>query len=188
MIIISGVLRLLLRKFEYVFNFLRVLRLKCLFPGLIIDFKTKIEKNCSIICVKGGSLVIRNSTIGFGTHIKADSGSSIKISNSFVGRNCVITSKANVTIEKGCLIAEMVVIRDQDHLPGSDTLQTFVFSPISIEENVWIASKATILKGVSIGKNSVVAASAVVTKSIGSSELWGGIPAKFIKVCQRKPN
>lgn len=183
--IISRLLRYFIRQFENGFCFLRVLKLKSLYSGIEIDFKTKIEKNCSIICVQGGALKISNSNIGFGTHIKVDSGATIKLLDSFIGRNCVITSKSEITIEKGCLIAEMVVIRDQDHtiesLSSSGTLQKFVFAPIYIKENVWIASKATILKGVSIGKGSVVAASAVVTKSIGPGELWGGIPAKFIK-------
>jgi acetyltransferase-like isoleucine patch superfamily enzyme len=60
----------------------------------------------------------------------------------------------------------MVVIRDQDHLidAGNKTreIQNFNTAPVEIKENVWIASKATILKGVTIGKNSVLAASAVV--------------------------
>ncbi|MEO9210151.1 MAG: acyltransferase [Ginsengibacter sp.] len=130
-------------------------------------------------------MTINNSNIGFGTHIKVDSGGSISISKSFIGRNCVITSKSSIMIKGNCLIAEMVVIRDQDHqldslcLPANQ--QSFTCAPIEINENVWVASKATILKGVSIGKGSVVAASAVVTKSIGSHELWGGIPAKYIK-------
>jgi acetyltransferase-like isoleucine patch superfamily enzyme len=84
-----------------------------------------------------------------------------------------------------CLIAEMVVIRDQDHKPGiinyKNGKEEFITGPIEIEENVWIASKATILKGVHIGKSSVIAASSVVKKNIPASEIWGGIPAQFIK-------
>lgn len=185
MAIISRALRYFKRQLEDGFSFFRVLKLKCLYPGIEINFKTKIEKNCSIICVQGGTLKILNSNIGFGTHIKVDSGGTIKVLDSFIGRNCVITAKSQITLEKGCLIAEMVVIRDQDHdtefLSSSGNLQKFVFAPICIKENVWIASKATILKGVSIGRGSVVAASAVVTKNIEPGELWGGVPAKFIK-------
>ena len=182
---VSRLLRFLERQFEKVFCIIRVLKIKFLYPGIKIDFKTKIESKCSISCVTGGSIIIHNSSIGFGTHIKVDSSGFIHISNSFIGRNCVITSKSSIIIKSDCLIAEMVVIRDQDHqldslcLPANQ--QRFVCAPIEIGENVWLASKATILKGVSIGKGSVVAASAVVTKSIGSHELWGGIPAKYIR-------
>jgi acetyltransferase-like isoleucine patch superfamily enzyme len=144
-----------------------------------------IEKNCSIVCIKGGDLTILKSHISSGTNIIADTGSTLSINNSFIGRNCVITAKRKVIINKNCLIAEMVVIRDQDHIVNtgheSKTREDFSIAPIEIMENVWIASKATILKGVSIGDHSVVAASAVVTKNIPPRETWGGIPARFIK-------
>ena len=60
----------------------------------------------------------------------------------------------------------------------NETTQTL---KIEIEEGVWLASKSTVLKGVSIGKFSVIAASAVLTQSVPDFEVWGGIPAKFIK-------
>jgi acetyltransferase-like isoleucine patch superfamily enzyme len=79
----------------------------------------------------------------------------------------------------------MVVIRDQDHAidlnEANENRENFNIAPIEINENVWIASKATILRGVTIGKFSVVAASAVVTKVIPPYEVWAGIPAKFIR-------
>jgi acetyltransferase-like isoleucine patch superfamily enzyme len=54
-------------------------------------------------------------------------------------------------------------------------------APIAIEDDVWIGCRATILKGVTIGKGSVVAAGAVVTKSCPHHSLIGGIPAKIIR-------
>ena len=111
----------------------------------------------------------------------ADVNSKVVIQNSFIGRNCVITAKKSVSIKQGCLIAEMVVIRDQDHDSSNLSEENFISAPIIIEENVWIGSKATILKGVTIGKHSTIAASAVVTKNVPAYEVWGGIPAKFIK-------
>ena len=165
--------------------FLRILKLKLLYPGITIDFKTKIHKNCSIVCIKGGKLIISNSNISFGTNIVADVNSTLTIHDSFIGRNCVITSKESVTIKKGCLIAEMVVIRDQDHdidiMEMENKIDKFLTAPVMIEENVWVASKATVLKGVKIGKYAIIAASAVVTKDVPAYEVWGGIPAKFIK-------
>ena len=185
MLLISKLFRVLYRSIQSFYNLLRILKLKFLYPGVIIDFKTTIQSNCSIICVKGGQLHIRASDISAGTHIKADAGSIISIDNSYLGRNCVITAKQKVLIHKNCLIAEMVVIRDQDHLisENNDNYkdQQFTAAPIEIMPNVWIASKATVLKGVTIGAHSIVAASAVVTKDIPEFEVWGGVPAKFIK-------
>jgi acetyltransferase-like isoleucine patch superfamily enzyme len=182
---ISKILRFIVRETGQLICFFRIIKLKLLYPGITIDFKSKIEGYCSIVCIKGGKLNISNSTISFGTNIVADKGSTLSINNSFIGRNCVITSKEKITINSGCLLAEMVVIRDQDHLTdignGENLRGEFKTSPIEIEENAWIAAKATILKGVQIGRFSVVAASAVVTKNVPSFQLWGGVPAKLIK-------
>ncbi len=71
----------------------------------------------------------------------------------------------------------MVVIRDQYHSMiinnSNRETQNFNVAPIEIKENVWIASKATVLKGVTIAKNSIIAASAVVTKEVPPFEVWG---------------
>ncbi|KAA9041625.1 hypothetical protein FW778_06280 [Ginsengibacter hankyongi] len=182
---ISKISRFILSRFHSVLYFLRIVRLKLLYPGITIDFKTRIEGNCSIVCIKGGRLIISNSKISFGTNIIADTGSILLIDQSFIGRNCVITAKKKVMINKNCLIAEMVVIRDQDHitkiLNGKHKQEEFVTAPVEIAENVWIGAKASILKGIQIGEFSVIAASAVVTKSVPSFQVWAGIPAKFMK-------
>ena len=52
---------------------------------------------------------------------------------------------------------------------------------IKIEDNAFIGAKTIITKPVTIGHNSVVAAGSVVTKDIPPCEIWGGVPAKFIK-------
>lgn len=56
-----------------------------------------------------------------------------------------------------------------------------VIKPVEIHNNVWVGSKATILQGVKIGEGAVIAAGAVVTKNVGPYEVWGGVPARFIK-------
>lgn len=54
-------------------------------------------------------------------------------------------------------------------------------APVIIEENVFIGAHCTILKGVTIGKNSIIGAGSVVTKSVPANEIWAGNPAKFIR-------
>jgi len=63
----------------------------------------------------------------------------------------------------------------------SDKDEKIVSGAVVIEENVFIGANCTILKGVTIGNNSIVGACSVVTKSIPSNEIWAGNPAKFIK-------
>lgn len=61
-------------------------------------------------------------------------------------------------------------------------LQPNVNSPIMLEEDVWLGVDVVVLKGVRIGQGAVVGAGAVVTKSIGPREIWGGVPAKKIGI------
>lgn len=55
------------------------------------------------------------------------------------------------------------------------------FKPIRIGHHCWIGTGATVLQGINIGDGAIVAAGAVVTKDIPSYEVWGGVPAKFIR-------
>ena len=54
-------------------------------------------------------------------------------------------------------------------------------APVKIGNNVWIGAHATILAGVTVGDNAVVAAGAVVTKDVPANAVVGGVPAKIIK-------
>ena len=65
-------------------------------------------------------------------------------------------------------------VKDEDKLPEND-------QDIVIEEHVWCGANVTIMKGVTIGRGSIVAAGAVVTKSCTPYSIIGGVPAKFIK-------
>ena len=160
----------------------RVLVLKCLYPNLQIDWGTTIGPGCSMVCVKGGRMIIQRCDIGAGTQIVADAGAVLEIRESFIGRNCVITAKEKVMIDPGCLLAEMVVVRDQNHAADhSGALTAFTTAPIHIQAGAWIAAKATVLQGVQVGERAIVGAHAVVTKSIPAGETWVGIPAKPIR-------
>ena len=164
----------------------RVLVLKCLYPNIQIDWGTSIGPGCSIVCVKGSQMTIQRCAISAGTHIIADAGAVVEIRESFIGRNCVITAKEKVVIDAGCLLAEMVVVRDQNHATDehSGALTAFTSAPIHIQAGTWIAAKATVLQGVQIGTRAIVGAHAVVTKSIPAGETWVGIPAKPIRSLQ----
>ena len=69
------------------------------------------------------------------------------------------------------------LIRLDDYLDKNSAIKL----PVIIEDNVFIGAHTTILKGVVIGKNSVVGACSVVTKNIPPNEIWAGNPAKYIK-------
>lgn len=54
-------------------------------------------------------------------------------------------------------------------------------APVRIRDNAFIGARSMILKGVTVGENSIVAAGSVVTKTIPPNQIWGGNPAKFIR-------
>jgi acetyltransferase-like isoleucine patch superfamily enzyme len=166
-------------------NTCRILKIKLLYPSVQIDFKTTIGKNCSIACCDTGRLILKNAFIGDQTHIFVDEMARIEIKDSFVNRNCVLVAKEAITIDSGCAIAEMVVIRDQNHIldPSNkeNPFENYDIEPIKIAKNVWIGAKATILKGSTLEDYTIIAASAVVNTIVPTKQVWGGIPAKFIK-------
>ena len=86
-----------------------------------------------------------------------------------------------ITLEDNVLIGPKVNLITENHLLNPDDRKSLVCKPIVIKRNAWIGAAATILPGVTIGENSVVAAGAVVTSDVPSNTVVGGIPAKFIK-------
>jgi acetyltransferase-like isoleucine patch superfamily enzyme len=81
------------------------------------------------------------------------------------------------------MIAPGVRMFSENHNFSDDTtikVQGVSWNPITIEDDCWIASGATLLAGVTIGRGSVVAAGAVVTKSFPPNSIIAGVPAKRI--------
>lgn len=105
--------------------------------------------------------------------------------NIIVNRNVLITARSSITIGNNVLIGSNVVLNDSNHqFIDKDTpinKQGHTAAPIVIEDDVWLASNAIILKGVHIGKGAVVAAGSVVTKDVEPYTVVAGIPARKIK-------
>lgn len=67
-----------------------------------------------------------------------------------------------------------------NHGLSPETRKHTYSAPIILGKNVWVGSNATILQGVTVGDNAVIAAGAVVTKDVPENTVVGGVPAKFI--------
>lgn len=167
-------------------NKIVILYLRLRYPNCKITFSSYIENGCNIKCTTKSKLKIKNSIISKGTCIVADHGGNIEINDTFIGRNCVIVAREKITIAANCQIAEMVVIRDQNHKFNDSHLtiaeQGFTVSPIEIGDNVWLAAKSTILAGSVIGNNTVVGANAVVRGKLDCNSVYVGVPAKKVKI------
>jgi acetyltransferase-like isoleucine patch superfamily enzyme len=92
-----------------------------------------------------------------------------------------IDASDSIVIGNNVRIAPYTVILDSDFHDINDHFAKGKSGPIKIEDDVWIATRATILKGVTIGKGAVVAAGAVVTRDVPPYSVVAGVPARVIK-------
>lgn len=115
-------------------------------------------------------------------------GPSIKIGdNVFIGFSSEFNITQGIEIGNDCLIASGCKFIDHNHGLALGTLirtQVCTEKKIVIHENVWFGCNCIVLQGVEIHQGAVIAAGAVVTKSVPANEIWGGIPAK--KLGERK--
>lgn len=101
--------------------------------------------------------------------------------NVFINAGCQFQDQGGVWLGDGCLIGHNVVFATLNHDMNPGRRQICIPASIVIGRNAWIGSNSTILGGVTIGDNAVVAAGAVVTKDVEPNTVVGGVPARFIK-------
>ena len=113
----------------------------------------------------------------------ADYGLNITVGRAvFIGYECAFTGHAAIDIADQVMIAHKVNLVTAGHPVEPDKRRTYITAePITIETNVWIGAAATILPGVNIGADAVVAAGAVVTHDVPPATLVAGVPARGIR-------
>lgn len=105
--------------------------------------------------------------------------------NVFINQNATFYDLAPITIGDDVLIGPNVSLITEGHPVAPSERTAYVLArPIVIERNAWIAAGATIIGGVTVGENSVVAAGSVVTKDVPANTLVGGNPARVIRSIQ----
>ena len=141
------------------------------------DDPTEVRKLLSQIT---GSEIDESTTvftplyINYGKHTKIGK-------NVFINFDCTFLDLGGITIEDGALIAPKVSLLSEGHPVSPESRHSLMVGHIHIKKNAWIGANATILQGVTIGENAVVAAGAVVSKDVPDNTIVGGIPAKIIK-------
>lgn len=102
--------------------------------------------------------------------------------NVFINQNCTFYDLGGLHIGDDVMIGPNVSLITAGHpLDPIQRRAVTIGKPIVIERNVWIAAGATIIGGVTVGENSVVAAGSVVTKDVPPNTLVGGNPARVIR-------
>jgi acetyltransferase-like isoleucine patch superfamily enzyme len=111
-----------------------------------------------------------------------DFGKNITIGkNIFFNTGCTFQDRGGIVVGDGTQIGQNVVLSTLNHGFALEHRNTTYPSPIVIGKNVWICANATVVPGVTIGDNAVIAAGAVVTKDVPPNTIVGGIPAKVIR-------
>lgn len=125
---------------------------------------------------------VENNSVGIFTPIYINYGKNLKIGkNVFINFDCTFLDLGGITIEDDVLIGPKVSLVTENHPLNPEHRKGLTCKPILIKRNAWIGANATILAGITIGENAVVAAGAVVSKDVPDKTVVGGVPAKIIK-------
>lgn len=99
----------------------------------------------------------------------------------FINHGCSFLDMGGITIEDDVLIGPKVNLITESHPMEPSDRKSLIPKPILIKQNAWIGAAATILPGVTVGENAIVAAGAVVSKDVPANAIVGGVPARLIK-------
>jgi galactoside O-acetyltransferase len=167
----------------HIYGFLKKSRLKKCGRKFLLGYPAKI--------FGGNNIEIGDNFSAMGnTYLYGNEGQ-IKIGNN-CGFNTNVqigSSGGKISIGDNVLLGPNVVLRAADHGTAQGNLikkQTHVGGEIIIEDDVWVAANAVILKNVRLGKGCVIAAGAVVTKNVEAYAIAAGVPAKKISERTRK--
>jgi acetyltransferase-like isoleucine patch superfamily enzyme len=105
-----------------------------------------------------------------------------------IGQECTISAFQHVSIGRECIIADRVMLIDFDHgvteVERPIRQQGIYKRDVRVAHNVWIGYGACILRGVTVGENSVIGTSSVVTADVAPNAVVGGVPARVLRMRQ----
>jgi acetyltransferase-like isoleucine patch superfamily enzyme len=101
--------------------------------------------------------------------------------NVFINHGCSFLDLGGIVIEDDVLIGPKVCIITENHPIHPSNRKSLDLKSVLIQRNAWIGANSTILPGVTIGENAIVAAGSVVTMDVAANTIVGGVPAKKIK-------
>jgi acetyltransferase-like isoleucine patch superfamily enzyme len=133
-------------------------------------------------CVKLG----RWSWIGHRCKIRVHEGEFSLGAKSVMGQECTVSAYQHVAIGRECIIADRVMMIDFDHgmveTERPIREQGIYKRDVDVGHNVWIGYGACLLRGVSVGENSVIGTSAVVTANVPDNAVVAGVPARILRM------
>ena len=131
----------------------------------------------------------RWSWVGHGTKIRVHEGEVSIGAKTVVGQECTISAYQHVSIGRECIVADRVMLIDFDHgvveVERPIRVQGIYKRDVRVGHNVWIGYGACFLRGVTVGDNSIVGTSSVVTRDVPANAVVGGTPARLIRMRPR---
>jgi len=124
--------------------------------------------------------------IGHGSKIRAHEGEVEIGAKTVMGQECTISAFQHVSVGRECIVADRVMLIDFDHgvveVERPIRLQGIYKRDVRVGNNCWIGYGACILRGASVGDNSVIGTSSVVTKDLPPNSVSAGRPARILRM------
>jgi len=124
--------------------------------------------------------------IGHASKIRVHEGEVSIGAKTVMGQECTISAYQHVSIGRECIVADRVMLIDFDHgvteVERPIRLQGIYKRDVRVGHNVWIGYGACILRGASVGENSVIGTSSVVTRDVPANAVVAGAPARLVRM------
>ncbi|MGI8695140.1 MAG: acyltransferase [Mycobacteriales bacterium] len=166
---------------------LRFAALRLRYPHIVTEGFVFLGRGARVRARRGfGRLIIGPWVhIGAGTSIRCHEGTMRIGAKAVFGADVTVNGYLDIEFGAATLIADDVYVCDFDHRTGDRTRpikdQGIVTAPVRIGPEVWIGTKAVVLRGVRIGRGAVIAAAAVVNDDIPAYAVAAGIPAHVVR-------
>jgi acetyltransferase-like isoleucine patch superfamily enzyme len=124
--------------------------------------------------------------IGHDCKIRSHQGEVSIGAKTVIGQECTISSYQHVSIGRECIIADRVMLIDFDHgvteVERPIREQGIYKRDVRVGNNVWMGYGACVLRGVTVGDNSIIGTSAVVTRDLAENSVAAGVPARVVRM------
>ena len=149
---------------------------------LLLEMNNAVDADSIRDCLKKITASEVADTVNIFTPFYVNYGKNTRFgTNIFINFDCTFLDLGGIEIEDNVMLAPGVKLLSEGHPIEPEKRASLSTGKILIKKNAWIGANATILAGVTIGENSVVAAGAVVHKNVPDNVVVGGIPAKILK-------
>jgi acetyltransferase-like isoleucine patch superfamily enzyme len=170
-------------------------RLLVRYALLKLRFRSRLQTDGICFICPGVQLEIgRQATLHIGRWAWIGHGSKIRVhegevrigAKTVIGQECTISAYQHVSIGRECIIADRTMLIDFDHgvteVERPIRLQGIYKRDVRIGHNVWMGYGSCVLRGVSVGDNSIVGTSAVCSRDVPANAVVAGVPARVIRM------